>query len=296
MEKADTVLDRRRRVKQVMIHIDRHLDHPLLLNRLADVACYSSFHFLRVFAGLMGETPRQYVVRKKMEKAGLNLLKNRRRVIDIAVHLGYETASSFCKVFKAHYGLSPRRFRDTASADWYLKTNRFFHPAIKSPAAQCHSVPMIRRLGPMKVVYVPSFGMKDGSFMTAGRCGFERLIALLDRAGLASAVRTYAGIYPYRFFGMEDNRAQIWVGAVVESGIPPIDGLDQCRLPSGRYAVFNHLGSYEFLLQTWNAAYLGWLPASGHRLRDAFPLEIYLEPGSAPSPSSVSARVLLPVH
>ncbi|WP_257572152.1 AraC family transcriptional regulator [Janthinobacterium sp. UMAB-60] len=60
-----------RRMNAVLDHIDRHLDTPLDLAQLADVAHFSRFHFHRVFAAWMGETLGDYARRRRLETAAL---------------------------------------------------------------------------------------------------------------------------------------------------------------------------------------------------------------------------------
>ena len=160
MQSRATIIDHRHRVKRVMMHINRYIDQEIRLDHLSDLACYSPFHFIRVFEALMGETPQQYVIRKKMERAGFYLLKNDQRIIDIAHDIGYETHNSFCKVFKAHFGISPKRFRDTTTKDWFFKASRYYHP-VKGFGVRTtvQPPPIIKTLPPMKVIYVTNRGI-----------------------------------------------------------------------------------------------------------------------------------------
>ncbi|MBW2572160.1 MAG: helix-turn-helix transcriptional regulator, partial [Deltaproteobacteria bacterium] len=133
MHSTETIIDHRRRIRRVMAHINQHLDEKYRLEQLAEVACFSPFHFIRVFETVMGETPQQYVIRKRMERAGLYLLKRDLRITEIAFNVAYETSSSFSKIFKTHFGISPRQFRDTIPEELYYKTN---HPFLSSIAVR----------------------------------------------------------------------------------------------------------------------------------------------------------------
>ena len=297
MPAAATVIDHRNRIKQVMLHVDRHLDSRCRLEELAEVACFSPFHFTRVFEAAMGETPHQYVFRKRMERAGFLLLDRRLRTIDIALDVGYETPSAFCKGFKTYAGLSPRRFRDTVSKSWLIRTNRPFHPAA-GPRKRGRSrlTPVIKTLPPLTVVYRENRGIVNGSFLETGAASFNRLAVGLVENDLDSAVQTYVGIYPNRFFNLIDGKALSYTGAVVDERRAVFSGMPTLVLPGGRYAIFTHRGSYEFLMQSWNTAYLDWLPRSGSVLRDAPPFEAYLNAASLPESLQKSACILIPIH
>jgi AraC family transcriptional regulator len=297
MHTAATIIDHRRRIKRVMLHVDRHLDRRCRLEDLAGVACFSPFHFNRVFASVMGEAPHQYVYRKRMERAGFLLLKKRQRIIDIAMDVGYETASAFCKGFKTFSGRSPRRFRDTVPLPWFIKTNRPYSSAAnRRNRSGSRVTAAIRKLPPLTVVYRENRGIVNGSFLETGVRSFRRLTASLVENGLASRVQTYVGIYPFRFSSLEDKKALSYTGAVVDDRVPVPPDMATVVLPGGRYAVFSHHGSYAFLMQTWNAVYLKWLPWSGNTLRDAPPFETYLSAESPTNPLKASALVFIPIH
>lgn len=296
MTTAATLNDHRRRIKRVMLHVDQAMDRRCRLADLAGEACYAPFHFKRVFEALMGESPHQYVYRKRMERAGFLLLGSPRRVIDIALEVGYETASAFCKGFKAYAGCSPRRFRDSVSQAWFLRTNRPFHPATGGNRRPPAGRPAIRTLPPLTVVYHRNDRIVEGSFLKTGRAAFKKLAASLIDHDLQGAVTAYIGVYPYRFFGLTDGIATSYTGAVIDPQRRVAQVPDRLVLPAGRYAVFPHRGPYEFLMQTWNAAYLSGLPGSGYTLRDAPPFELYLSGPSAPDDARRRALIWIPVH
>ncbi len=154
MQSADTIIDHRRRIRRVTIHIGRNLDKKFRLDQLAEIACFSPFHFIRVFGALMGEPPQQHIIRKRMERAGFYLLKKDLRITDVAFSVAYDTPSSFSKIFKNHFGISPRQFQDTISENCYSKTNHPFR-SVTANRNQSLSVPMpiIRSLPSIKVIY-----------------------------------------------------------------------------------------------------------------------------------------------
>ena len=61
------------RMHRAIAHIDKHLDEPLDLNTVAEVAHFSSFHFHRLFSAWMGETFGDYMRRRRVEVAAMRL-------------------------------------------------------------------------------------------------------------------------------------------------------------------------------------------------------------------------------
>jgi len=99
------------RILRVLTHIQAHLDAALDLEELARVACFSSFHFHRVFAAMTGETLADHVRRLRLERAALELRSGATPVIQVALDAGYEAHAAFTRAFKTAYGSSPAAFR-----------------------------------------------------------------------------------------------------------------------------------------------------------------------------------------
>jgi AraC-like DNA-binding protein len=104
------------RVTRAVRGIDRHPDAHLTLEVLARDAGLSPYHFLRTFERLTGVTPHQYIVRARLRDAALSLSAQRRRILDIALDCGFGDVSNFNRAFRAEFGLSPRVYRERATA------------------------------------------------------------------------------------------------------------------------------------------------------------------------------------
>lgn len=103
--------DYHERILRVLTHIQQHLDETLDLEELARVACFSSFHFHRIFAAMTGETIADHVRRLRLERAAIDLRSGARPVIQVALDAGYEAHEAFTRAFKSAYGSSPAEFR-----------------------------------------------------------------------------------------------------------------------------------------------------------------------------------------
>ena len=99
------------RVNRAIDHVTRNLSEPLLLDDVAQVACFSPYHFHRIFRALTGETLAAFTRRVRLERA-LYLLSHtpRTSLTDIALRCGFGSSSNFSRTFRAVYGVAPRRF------------------------------------------------------------------------------------------------------------------------------------------------------------------------------------------
>ena len=100
-----------KRILKVLTYIEDHIQDEMTVTELAQVACYSDFHFQRIFRFIVGESVHQYVRRLRLEKAMSKLRHSSQSITDIALDANFETQSAFAKAFKQCVGQSPRAYR-----------------------------------------------------------------------------------------------------------------------------------------------------------------------------------------
>jgi len=91
--------------------IENNLYSDLSLNEFARLCNMSIATFNRKFREVYLQTPRAYIIHKKMKKASLLLSSPEKRITDIAFECGFESISTFNRVFKTHFGKSPSKYR-----------------------------------------------------------------------------------------------------------------------------------------------------------------------------------------
>jgi AraC-like DNA-binding protein len=94
--------------------IAAHSAEPVVLEAAARQAGLSPFHFLRLFAKVLGVTPHQYLVRARLAHAARLLADDVRTITDIALDVGFGDLSNFVRTFHRAAGVSPRAFRRAA--------------------------------------------------------------------------------------------------------------------------------------------------------------------------------------
>ena len=97
-----------RRVTELMA---AQLDKEFHLAHLARSLGLSEFHFGRAFKKSTGYTPSQYFIRMRMERARQLLRETARPVIEVALEVGYTSASHFAQVFRREVGVTPSQYR-----------------------------------------------------------------------------------------------------------------------------------------------------------------------------------------
>ena len=92
--------------------IDRCYDHPLSLDQISSQACFSRYHFLRLFRQAFNKTPHQYLIERRIEKAKELLIADDLRVTDVCFEVGFQSLGSFSSLFHKCVGHSPNIYRE----------------------------------------------------------------------------------------------------------------------------------------------------------------------------------------
>src|ERR1700722_16682468 len=99
------------RIDRVIDYLRRNLDRPVKLAELASVACFSEFHFHRIFRAVSGETLNSFTNRLRLEKAARLLRYSDQSLTDVAFDCGFSSSATFSRAFRSSYDTSPSQFR-----------------------------------------------------------------------------------------------------------------------------------------------------------------------------------------
>lgn len=103
--------DRPTIVAHVTSFLDHHYMNDVSLASLSETAYLSPIYISRIFKDIMGESPIQYLIRKRMNKACDLLQQKELSISQVASAVGYQDAFHFSKLFKKYYGQSPSEYR-----------------------------------------------------------------------------------------------------------------------------------------------------------------------------------------
>jgi AraC family transcriptional regulator len=112
-KKLSTRVELYRRLLRGKDYLDSFFGRDLRLDKVASVACLSPYHFHRLFREVIGETPNQYLQRRRLANARELLSSTDCTVTEICLEVGFESMTSFSALFRRVYGCSPREFRSS---------------------------------------------------------------------------------------------------------------------------------------------------------------------------------------
>ena len=285
MERLSTKKDYQERINRVLWHIDRHLGEELKLEELAAIAHFSPFHFHKIMRAYLRESLGSYIIRVRMETAASLLMYSDISITDIAYRIGYDTPAAFTKAFQKRFGTSPSDYRQNKGS---LKTEKIQISNLKTQSMELK--PKIREVKPIPVVYVHCIG----DYNNVGPA-WEKLAKFMKEKKLFSFGQDFIGVSYDDPSVTETGKLRYDACASVKKEVKPEGEVGYKVLEGGLYAIFRHKGPYSEFSKTYDAIYLQWLPESGYELRDAPPLEFYLNDPDSTRPENLKTDIYLPV-
>lgn len=281
-----------RRLNAALDYIDRNLGDDVSLGKLAAIACFSPYHFHRIFSAFVGEPPAEYVRRLRLEKAAVRLVNDPAvPVTDIALACGFSTSALFCRLFRSHFGMTPTAWRegghkkrkngqqvrkdgkDGRPRAAYRVPERTKKPErrtdmTKAPAVRIEDVP------PLRVAYVKHMkGYEDSAGIGEA---FETLFCWAGPRGFMGPEARVLGVSLDSPDVTPKDKCRYYACVVVNDRAEPDGRVGLMTLRSGKYAVGRFSGGAGIFRKAYEAMYGGWLPKSGWQPDDAPAFESYV--------------------
>lgn len=267
-----------------------HIADPLDLDAMADVACFSKFHFTRAFSAYCRETPLQYLWRIRLERAARALVFVRDRPIsDIAMDCGFSGSQTFSRAFRQRFNVSPRQFR-TANQWSYqgFPDDQRLNTVIQVPfdltpqTGGIHTPVRIEQRPSYRVAYVRHigpYGDPTGGIAQA----FHSLKAWASaRAGAGGDLdATYIGVCPDHAAITAAGHCLYDACILVDETTVEDDIVSIQTIPGGTYAVLHVKSDSPRLHAKWEWLTTHWLRDSGMTYDPAQRYEFYAPVGGA---------------
>jgi AraC family transcriptional regulator len=249
------------RVDRVIDFIGKHLDEELELDELYRIACFSKYHFHRLFTAYTGLPLMNYIKWLRLKRAAHQLIVHKEEtIINIALDAGFESHESFARAFKQVCGQSPSEFRRERNWESFENPPQPMH--IKGEKIMTIT---IKELPAKRVAVMEHHGDPMRLSDTLDKLitwAKAQPINLKPKAGEAFGF----GYHDPREVKPEEFRFDLALS--VPQDFKLNDQVTERTLPAGRYAVTMHKGSRDNIGDTIYSIYRDWLPQSGEELGD----------------------------
>jgi len=292
-----TLHDYKRRVQRVLVHIQQHLDESLRLDELAAIACFSSFHFHRVFRGMVGESVKEYIRRLRLERAASQLKVGKEPVTQIAFDAGYLSHEAFTRAFNAWFGTSPSGFRalrhrrlpEVASGLHYRQQ----HPVTQFRAIRggANMKVEIKEIKALRVAFMRHVGPYSQVGAT-----WDKLLPILGKDGRLGGNPMFIGICHDDPEVTAPARLRYDACVTVDRDFRGEGDAGTQTVAGGEYAVTTHQGPYNKVGDTYAALLGQWLPRSGRELLNTPCFEVYLNSPENTAPEDLLTDIYAPLR
>ena len=123
------MMDLLAKMNESIEYIEAHLADEISYEKVAQIACCSTYHFQRMFPFITGVTLSEYIRRRRLTLAAFELQTSQTKVIDVALKFGYESPEAFARAFKQQHGIPIAAKEDGHSLKAYPRLQ--FHISIK---------------------------------------------------------------------------------------------------------------------------------------------------------------------
>ncbi len=260
-------------LNEAINYLEEHLEDKIDLERVAQVACCSSFHFQRMFSYLADLPLSEYIRRRKMTRAVFDLQNGDEKIIDIALKYGYESPTAFNRAFQSVHGMAPSAARaEGVTLKAYPPIS--FRITIKGEAEMNYR---IEKKGAFKITGVREhysmnieecFSMVPLFWQKTVQSGvIPRLCALMDREP-----KGVLGVSTC----MNGQDFDYYIAVATDQEMP--EDMTEYHVPQCTWAIFECIGAMPDAIQNLQKRIVSeWLPNSGYEYANAPDIEVYFE-------------------
>lgn len=273
------------RINKVIDYIDSNLDEKLNLEKLADVANFSPFHFHRIFSTFTGETLNNFIKRLRIEKAASMLLNNPEiPVSDVAYRCGFSSNSVFCRAFKDHFKYNAQNYRQ-AMLDELSKNSQSNSKIDKLKRNSRDYICIVELTEKWKNLMKTNVEVKEmpaldliycrhiGQFDQIGKA-YEKLFRWAGPRGLIGENTKTATVYHDDPKTTDIDKIRQSACITVEKDVKPEGEFGKLRVEAGKFAVGHFEIDVTEFEQAWSTMCL-WVSENGYQPDDRNSYELY---------------------
>lgn len=285
------------RIRKTLDFIEQELKNPLNLDLVAEEACYSKYHLIRLFGEVLGETVMDYIRKRRISASTKELIATDDSILTIALTYQFESQEAYTRSFQQVLGIPPGKYRRKGNRH-QVQTERY-------------------TLSPDNIKHLENFSMEPRIVEVAERklVGMKTETCLMDNQ-IPTLWKTFM---PQRmtiknslltgFFAVHERDMSVsfasftpatvytsWAAIEVSAQEQIPEGMEARMLSGGLYAIFIHKGPAQNFKATMDFIYGQWLPNSPYEMdiRDQF--EIMAEDYLGPQHPEAEEEVWVPIR
>lgn len=273
------------KLNQSMNYIEEHLTDEIDYEQLGRIACCSAYHYQRMFTYMAGITLAEYIRRRKMSLAAVDLQGGEARIIDIAEKYGYRSPTAFNRAFQSFHGIAPSSVKNEGTSVKSFSPI-VFKITVKGATEMNYKIEKkeaFRIIGisaPLDQEIENNFAVVPQMWQEASTNGtLQKLASMMDTP-------------PMGILGVSAcNNEEQWKYYIAVSSTKPTGEFEQYTIPAATWAIFSGSGTNQSIQELEQRIITEWLPTSGYEYANAPDIEVYLNP----DPQNAQYEVWIPV-
>lgn len=251
-------------------YIENHLEEKIDYEKLAEIAACPAYHFQRMFFYMTNISVSEYVRRRRMSLAAVDLQDKQAKIIDIALKYGYDSPTAFNRAFQSIHGIAPSLAKKESTM---LKS----YPAIKFSVSiqgmeeinfkieNKKSFQILGKSCPLSKVLEENFAAIPHEWDTA----------LED--GTLSELYSFMNQQPKGLLGVSIHNEREWRYFIAVSSTEKNKHFENYEIPAATWAIFSGRGTNRSLQNLERRVITEWLPTSGYDYAEIPDIEVYIQ-------------------
>lgn len=275
------------RLNITIAYIEENLCTEIDYTKLGQIACCSSHHYQRMFGYLAGMPLSEYIRRRRMSRAAVDLQSGKEKIIDIAVRYGYDSPTAFNRAFQSVHGFAPSQAKSEG------QTIKSFPPisfqiTIKGVTQMDYRIERkeaFRIVGisiPIEADMEKNFTIVPQMWSKAAQDG---TIPKLCQKMNVESIPGVLGVGAY------DDTSENWRYYIAVASTEDCDEFEEYIVPAFTWAIFKGEGTGKSIQQLEQRILTEWLPTSGYEYANGPDVEVYLDT----NPEHTRYEVWIPV-
>lgn len=273
------------RLNSAISYMEEHLTDEIDYEQLGRIACCSSWHFQRMFSYMAGMPLSEYIRKRKMSLAAVDLQSSNARIIDVAEKYGYRSPTAFNRAFQSIHGIAPSAVRQEGISlrSFPPITFKITVKGVEEMNYRIETKEAFRIAGvsvPLEKEIEKNFTVIPSKWQEISANGtLQRLAGMMDQE-------------PMGVLGVSTcNEEEPWRYYIAVSTSLKAEDFETYLVPAATWAIFPGEGTNQSIQELERRIVTEWLPTSGYEYGNAPDIEVYLNP----DPQNARYEVWIPV-
>lgn len=261
------------RLNSTINYIEDHLSDTVDYEELAKIACCSTYHFQRMFA-YMAEVPlSEYIRRRRMSKAAVDLQGDTEKIVDIALKYGYDSPTAFNRAFQSVHGIAPSLVKKEG-------VNVKAFPPISFKITIKGAEEMDYRIEKRDAIRI--VGVSQPLYHEIEK-NFDIVPKMWNQAAMDGTLSKLAGMMDSEPRGMLGvsvcGTEEEWKYFIASASSQQVDDtMEEYQIPAATWAIFSGEGTGQSIQELLKRIITEWLPSSGYEYGNVPDIEVYINP------------------